>query len=262
MAETLVSTHVPDAPSAPQASKGFPPGCLAVLSGDLLRFVGFSKAWHRTAVPAGSDTYWSMGCEKVQGRNNAVAAMLSRPDFQWLWFLDDDQSWEPDHLMHLLSVAYGDPGVDVVGSLYCTKHPPFNPVGGLSFSGQYRTLTWDDVPRYQKTWTDDRLALGTGGLLIKRGVFEKMPPPWFEVGQVRTDKEHEDLFFSTKVHRLAFTVAMDLERSQRHHFPLSVGASRVDGVWVPDIEFDMPSGPKFRMGLNFNQPSARPSLRA
>ena len=53
----------------------------------------------------------------------AVKDLLQALDLgtEWVWFIDDDMLFAPDHLLRLLSHD-----VPIIPSLYCTRQEPFS----------------------------------------------------------------------------------------------------------------------------------------
>jgi hypothetical protein len=123
-------------------------------------FTSFIK-WANTAKQYGIE--WSvetMVNESLisRARNTLTAKFLENKDMTHLMFIDADIGWEPWHLMVMLSRD-----VDVIGGLYPMKTLPIKwCVNGV----ENGIKTADGLQEVSKT--------GTGFLLIKREVFEKM----------------------------------------------------------------------------------------
>ena len=123
-------------------------------------FMSYIK-WANTARQLGIDwTMETMTNESLisRARNTLTAKFLSNPDSTHLMFIDADIGWEPWHLLVLLNRD-----VDVIGGLYPMKSLPVKwCVNG--FEGAEEGP--DGLQEVTKT--------GTGFLLMKRGVFEKL----------------------------------------------------------------------------------------
>jgi hypothetical protein len=123
-------------------------------------FMSYIK-WANTARQMGIDwTMETMTNESLisRARNTLTAKFLSNPDSTHLMFIDADIGWEPWHLLVLLNRD-----VDVIGGLYPMKSLPVKwCVNG--FEGAEEGP--DGLQEVTKT--------GTGFLLMKRGVFEKL----------------------------------------------------------------------------------------
>jgi hypothetical protein len=123
-------------------------------------FMSYIK-WANTARQLGIDwTMETMTNESLisRARNTLTAKFLDNPDSTHLMFIDADIGWEPWHLLVLLNRD-----VDVIGGLYPMKSLPVKwCVNG--FEGAEEGP--DGLQEVTKT--------GTGFLLMKRGVFEKL----------------------------------------------------------------------------------------
>lgn len=123
-------------------------------------FMSFIK-WSNTARQLGIEwTMETMTNESLitRARNTLTAKFLTNPDSTHLMFIDADIGWEPWHLLVLL-----DRDVDVIGGLYPMKSLPIKwCVNG--FEGAEEGA--DGLQEVTKT--------GTGFLLIKKHVFEKL----------------------------------------------------------------------------------------
>ena len=123
-------------------------------------FMSFIK-WANTARQLGIDwTLETMVNESLisRARNTLTAKFLDMPDATHLFFVDADIGWEPWHLLVLLNRD-----VDVIGGLYPMKTMPIKWVVN-GFEGAEEGP--DGLQEVSKA--------GTGFLLIKKHVFEKM----------------------------------------------------------------------------------------
>jgi hypothetical protein len=135
--------------------------CMPCYGGQLTEstFMSFIK-WSNTARQLGIDwTMETMTNESLitRARNTLTAKFLTNPDSTHLMFIDADIGWEPWHLLVMLNADK-----DVIGGLYPMKSLPIKwCVNG--FEGAK-----EDGPLQEVSKT------GTGFLLIKRHVFEKL----------------------------------------------------------------------------------------
>jgi hypothetical protein len=123
-------------------------------------FMSFIK-WANTARQLGIDwTLETMVNESLisRARNTLTAKFLDMPDATHLFFVDADIGWEPWHLLVLLNRD-----VDVIGGLYPMKTMPIKWVVN-GFDGAEEGP--DGLQEVSKA--------GTGFLLMKKHVFEKM----------------------------------------------------------------------------------------
>ena len=136
--------------------------CMPCYGGQLTEstFMSFIK-WSNTARQLGLDwTIETMTNESLisRARNTLTAKFLTNPDSTHLMFIDADIGWEPWHLLVMLNRD-----VDVIGGLYPMKSLPIKwCVNG--FEGAEEGP--DGLQEVTKT--------GTGFLLIKRHVFDKL----------------------------------------------------------------------------------------
>lgn len=152
---------------------------------DLGRFSAFSEALARLRKPEGTEVFFAKGSDREIGRNKLVAAMLDS-GHDWLLFLDDDGVFEQDLLERLLAHDK-----DVVGALYLRRDMPFTALAYESMLDDGRM-----VPINLNEHPQDALvqvkAVGTGGMMVKRRVFENMEAGhWFR----RAEPYSEDIIF-------------------------------------------------------------------
>ena len=123
-------------------------------------FMSYIK-WSNTCRQLGLDwTMETMTNESLisRARNTLVAKFLNNPQSTHLMFVDADIGWEPWHLLVLLNRD-----VDVIGGLYPMKSLPIKWVVN-GFDGAETGP--DGLQEVSKT--------GTGFMLVKRHVFEKL----------------------------------------------------------------------------------------
>ena len=123
-------------------------------------FMSYIK-WANTCRQLGIDwTIETMTNESLisRARNTLVAKFLNNPDSTHLMFVDADIGWEPWHLLVMLNRD-----VDVIGGLYPMKTLPVKWVVNV-FDGAEEGP--DSLQEVSKT--------GTGFMLVKRHVFEKL----------------------------------------------------------------------------------------
>ncbi len=123
-------------------------------------FMSYIK-WSNTCRQLGIDwTVETLTNESLisRARNTLAARFLNNPDSTHLMFIDADIGWEPWHLLALL-----DHDKDIIGGLYPMKSLPVKWVVN-GFDGAETGP--NGLQEVSKT--------GTGFMLIKRSVFEKM----------------------------------------------------------------------------------------
>jgi len=138
--------------------------CMPCYGGQLTEstFMSYIK-WANTARQLGLDwTVETMTNESLisRARNTLVSKFLFTKESTHLMFIDADIGWEPWHLLVML-----DAQKDVIGGLYPMKSLPIKwCVNGIP--GQPEPAAGENLIEVSKT--------GTGFMLIKRDVFEKL----------------------------------------------------------------------------------------
>lgn len=178
-------------------------GAIGVTCAETGRYSLFSASLGRLKQPEDTNLYFVTGSDREQGRNELVKAMLDGGD-EWLLFLDDDQIFEEDLLLRLLARE-----VDVVGALYLRRDMPYTPIcyEARIPVGKYMPV---DLAPYGQDEMIKVDVVGTGGMLVRRRVFESMDPPWFKRG-----KHTEDIIFCNEI-RDRFDIYCDLGARMGH----------------------------------------------
>lgn len=219
-------------------------GTIGIISGDLSRFPSFYVSLMNIQVPAGSCWSWIRGNGIAQNRNMVVRDMQG----EWIWFLDDDQTFEPDTLLRLLNRE-----VDIIQPLIATRKPPFYPYGYNRGEKGYGGGDWPSVP---PTGIREWDAVGTGGTLIRRRVFDKIADPWFEEGAEDKETLGEDLYFMTKARRLGFKCFVDSDVRMGHITTAEVWPAQTnEGKWC--IDLDLSGGVRIRTDISLGRRIAR-----
>jgi hypothetical protein len=168
--------------------------CMPCYGGQLTEstFMSFIK-WGNVCRQLGIDwTIETMTNESLisRARNTLTAKFLNSPESTHLFFVDADIGWEPWHLLVLL-----DAQKDVVGGLYPMKSLPVKwCVNGIP--GQ-QEVPGSNLIEVTKT--------GTGFLLIKRDVFDKLnghpavKPFANDIGLPKELDPHMKTYFDTAV---------------------------------------------------------------
>jgi hypothetical protein len=177
----------------------------------------------------------------TDGRNQALTYAKAQ-GVEWCWLIDDDQSWDADLLLKLLAR-----NVDLVQPLTLQRFVPFLPIA-------FKESGWtEERPRYLTL--DPGLSglvkvssMGGGCLLVRRKVWETLPPPWFESGKVVKGKHAEDTFFCLRAGDAGFPCYVDTDHVSRHWVAGTVEPyRRKDGTWATRFSvyerplFDLPA---------------------
>lgn len=213
-------------------------GVIGIPFGWQPRHTRFVDALLHIQVPDGTIIQPVSGSSVAENRNIAIDLAL-KTTAEWVFFLDDDHVFDPRILLDLL-----DRNVDVVGALYCRRSDPFEP------------LIYDHVR--EDMWVSPRKladgesgmiqvkAIGAGGLLVRRRVFEAMQPPYFRLGQILSDQWGDDLDFCRRVTEAGFDIWCDLDVKMGHMMTGIIWPFRTeDGKWerIADL------GAKWRLAL-------------
>lgn len=189
---------------------GFPPGTVAIISNDMIRCVPFVWSLLNLKVPTGTTWAWQVSAYVHENRNESVKKMLGLPESQWILFLDDDNTFEPDHLLKLLKHDK-----DIVGSFYVKKGYPCIPHIYRFPAGKseppYENIRLMDVPAAELLEVD---AVATGGLLIRRRVLEN--PGLKEHPFEFLNHMGEDISFCYKAQKLGYKIYADTEAVMEH----------------------------------------------
>ena len=135
-------------------------------------FIGIASHDHRAHVRFMMSLFALVGCGRYKltlsnvsgggihkARNNLAWEFLTKTDAEWFMSLDTDIEFHPDFIAKLMAHNQG-----VVGAPYCHKKPE------LEWSA--RAIAGKGVD--PATGLQELCAAGTGFLLIKREVFEKI----------------------------------------------------------------------------------------
>ncbi|MBN3037234.1 MAG: hypothetical protein JW834_02200, partial [Candidatus Diapherotrites archaeon] len=128
-----------------------------------------------------------------EARNRIAKAALDS-GCTHLFFMDSDMVFPPNALKKLLSLDK-----PVAGGLYFRTVPPYKPLLLQYKDGGYKTMY--EFPDNEVVPVD---ATGTGCLLIKREVLEKMMEPWFKFTDVS-----EDFQFCRNARQSGFDIFVD-----------------------------------------------------
>lgn len=143
---------------------------------------------------------------------------------EWVFFLDDDMLFPPDHLTRLLAHE-----VPVVASLYLNRKPPHY---ANAFNRQKilddGSLVWQPVTLLGAPGEGlaEIVAAGTGGMLVRTDVFRSIPhDTWF-----LHEQGTEDLPFCARVIESGYRIYLDLGAAMGHISTYSIWPV-FDGGW-------------------------------
>jgi hypothetical protein len=211
----------------------FPPGTVAIPCGLQPRHWEFLSALDELEVPEETIVSRESSCDITHNCN----ALICEMEGDWIWFIDDDQTFQSDLLMKLLARAYGcTSGIDIVTALNIIKMPPYRPMVFHNISQLGAPYEWEELsgPGLFALPTGD--MCGRAGMLIKKHVLDGIGFPWFECGQLHPGLLTEDTYFSLKVQRHGYQIWLDTDQILDH---LCYGVARArrgeTGLYRPEF---------------------------
>jgi GT2 family glycosyltransferase len=212
-------------------------GVIGVACAELGRFSQFSSCLANLQKPDGTEVVFEQGIDVAVNRRNIVRAALERKA-DWVWFVDDDMLFSPNHLHTLLS--HEQP---IVASLYLNRKPPYYPVAyNRRFVGPDGGPAWNPVSLAEApdSGLADIVAAGTGGLLVRSEVFRVMEyDMWF-----KRDGAGEDMSFCARAVEAGIPLYLDLGARMGHISTYSVWPMKGD-TWTAGIGV----GPEFMVSV-------------
>jgi len=202
-------------------------GVIGVACAELGRFSQFSECLANLVKPEGTVVKFEVGIDVAVNRRNVVRFALEN-EHDWVFFVDDDMLFSPDHLLQLLS--HDQP---VVASLYLNRKPPFYPVAyNRRFVRENGDPAWNpvDLEGAPAFGLADIVAAGTGGLLVRSVVFEALEyDSWF-----KRDGAGEDMSFCHRVVEAGVPLYLDLAARMGHISTYSVWPMKAE-TWTAGI---------------------------
>lgn len=159
-------------------------------------------------IPMSAQVIWQVRTMIDTARNMLAMKALENVTVSHILMLDDDMTFEHDFLLKLLAHD-----VDIVGGLAFKRTPDYHPCVYKKKEG-----TNNYLPVLPRVFQEVDIV-GTGGILIKREVFEKLKYPYFET---YFDKENPDKHFSVdfdfcmKAKKAGFKIFVDPEAQMGH----------------------------------------------
>ena len=109
----------------------------------------------------------------VAANRNIAANNLLKEGADWIFTCDDDMFYPQDVLIRLI-----ENNKDIISGLYVGRSIPYPIMAFQPYKKLYKTIRHTDF-----TIGDILEVVGVGGgcVLIKKGVFEKIPAPWYSM---------------------------------------------------------------------------------
>jgi len=131
---------------------------------------------------------------------DTVVSIVQKGDSSHLFFVDNDVCFSPETLDRLVAR-----NKDIIAAPYNRRTLPPESMVKMMVDGEIVSGNISELPKEPfKCY-----ALGTGCMLIKMEVFEKIKRPWFFYGRYDEEEMGEDIWFCKKAHEAGYDVWAD-----------------------------------------------------
>ena len=206
-----------------EREKAIAPGTVALLSGGLGRYTVAHQCFTALELPPGTHREWFNGTVSIHASRNLIADQF-RGD--WLLMIDDDQVYLPDMAMRLLA-HLADDRIDIVVPLIVQRYSPH---GAVIRRHDAATDTYKQITLTTERGLLEVDAAGTGVMLVRRRVFDRVPWPPFGLSVLIG--LGEDIYFCREATKAGCRVWCDLETRVGHITPAAVWPSWKNGRWM------------------------------
>jgi len=136
----------------------------------------------------------------VDNSRDKIVAVAKREKATHIMFIDSDMEFPPDAIQRLV-----ERDLDIVGGLYPRRQYPYRPT--INKVDGDRLIVPSSYPMDRLFEVD---AVGTGFMLIKTKVFEKLgEPPYFKIQNFHGKQIRDDVYFCISAKRKGFKVWVD-----------------------------------------------------
>ena len=233
-------THLPVRTRETIADK---PGCVALPTSEIGRFMLFTMSLTGTQQPSGSRLHAAASASVTENTNSIIRDML--PTEKWVWLLGDDHVWPGDTLQCLLATMDAHPEIDILVPLVTKRNPPWHlvlyhvPEGERNEDGiqLLKALDWTEVP---ESGVFEVEAAGSAGMLIRAEVLDALGDPWFYSTPNTDGKQvilNEDVTFCIRAREEGFRVFATADVVLGHLGIFNVRPMKRDGRWGALTEF-------------------------
>lgn len=140
-----------------------------------------------------------VGCYVDNARDKIVEDARAQ-NATHLMFIDSDMEFPPDGIQRLI-----ERDLDIVGGLYPRRQYPYRPT--INRINGKKLIVPSSYPKDRLFEVD---AVGTGFLLIKMKVFDKLgDPPYFKIQKFYDVPIRDDVFFCVSARKKGFNVWVD-----------------------------------------------------
>lgn len=173
--------------------------------------------------------------------------LLDDKDAEWIFCTEDDHIYPEDTLLKLLSH-----GKDIVSGLYLKRDMPFEPIAYHEVGDGSGNLYPHFLEDHESGLVEVDVV-GVGCLLIRRKVFETIPPPWWVLTNPPTppDKINSDVEWCRMVKRHGFPIYCDLDAPAAHVAVVPIVPLRKQGKWQTLLVAGMGTGIAMPPDRNF-----------
>lgn len=200
-------------------------GVIGISSPETARHALFYSSLTTVTRPPNVGLVHAISAVIAQNRNHIADRALAE-GAEWVWYVDDDQYFQPDTLQRLLAHD-----VDIVSGLYLQRSSPFRP-----HVYHKETSTGSVSTRYLSKGDAGVVsvdAVGAGCLLVKTTVFKALEPPYWRLGQIHPAEWGDDIDFCRRVRAKGFQIWCDLDLPVGHFMTGIVHPAKTpEGEWV------------------------------
>lgn len=205
---------------------------VGMITGDHKAHIGVLKSFMDFSNMVMSRSYdftpiFDRGLYLDKNRNNVGAMFMHETDCDFLWFLDSDNGFYPDALRYFME-DFSNPDIHLVSGKYFYKNDSGDMVAGvtneLCQDGFYNMLPEGafSEPLINISQVGRGAMVGTGCLMLRREVLDKVPYPWFQTPWKQYEDggwslTGEDTFFCERVEEYGYSIYLD-QRIRSPHY--------------------------------------------
>ena len=171
-------------------------GVVGILTGTRPSICDELHAWLDTLPPPPAVERVRQPGNQIAWQRNQVVKRMYEMDKPWVLFVDADCVPPRGALEALLAT-----GRALISGVVLERVEPFEVCAVRSFEPHERWTVADVVARPEPFAVP---SVGTGCLLVRRQVFDRVPAPWFRCGQVNPEVLSEDLDFCLRAAAAGF----------------------------------------------------------